>query len=527
MNVAVDNRKELLLACRLAKQQLIRESRNNFRKFVTCTKSDYEVNWHHALLCHYLDLLATRDITKLMVFMPPQHGKSQLVSRHFPAFMLGKDPSLKIVGVSYAANLATSFNRSVQRIIDSEEYNKVFPLTRLNSKNVVTAANGNFLRNADIFEVVDNIGSYKSVGVGGPLTGAPADIGIIDDPVKDSVEAKSAIVQQRNWEWYNDVYLTRLHNDSRQLLTMTRWDENDLAGKILKYDGAENWTILSLPALKEDESNPEDPREVGEALWEEKHSKESILKVRNQSKRTFVALYQQKPRQVSSGGEFFYNFSYSKHVGSVKLIRGYPIHLTFDFNSKPYMTMLLIQVIKSEIGFNIQVFKEYTLKHPRNTTQALCEEFIEHYGDLNPDIFYYGDAMGEKRIEGKGDEKRFDDVRKYLRRFLTDASKRTMGYNVSIIKRKEFVNSVLSNTIEGTDILDPITNIFLSIDESCSETIADFENLLEDKDGEKWKQKISDPDNPQIQYEKHGHTSDALEYLLSYLFKDIILKPRR
>lgn len=483
--------------------------------FVLYTMPNYKVNWHHELLSKYLDRFARKEIKKLMVFMPPQHGKSQLVSRHFPAFLLGKNPDYKIIGISYAADLATSFNRAVQRIIELNEYCDVFPETTLNSKNIKTDSKAGFLRNADIFEVVNHLGSYKSVGIGGALTGNPADIGIIDDPVKDQAEAKSVTIQQRNWDWYNDVYSTRLHNDSQTLLTMTRWDENDLAGKILKAEPGE-WTILSLPGIKEDNSNPEDPRKVGEALWEEKHSKEKILKVRNQSKRTYLALYQQKPKQVASGGEYFFNFQYTKHVTEVKFIKGLPIHLTFDFNSKPYMTLVLIQVLRLEAGYQIRVFKEYCLRHPRNHTQALCEHFIEDFGHLNPDIFYYGDAMGERRIEGKGDEKRFDDVRKYLKKLLSPHSKRTKGYNISVIKRKEFMNKLLYGYDDNMII----------IDESCTETIADFENLLEDKDGGKWTPKVTDQDNSLLQYEKHGHTSDAIEYQISYIYKDEILKPK-
>ena len=123
----------------------------------------------------------------MMVFMPPQHGKSELTSRRLPAYLLGINPKLKIVGCSYSADLSRSFNRDVQRIMDDECYIDVFPNSRLNSSNIRTSAKGNYLRNADIFEIVENVGFYKSVGVGGSLTGTPVDIGIIDDPVKDVV----------------------------------------------------------------------------------------------------------------------------------------------------------------------------------------------------------------------------------------------------------------------------------------------------------------------------------------------------
>lgn len=122
--------------------------------FVLYNKEGYQANWHHVLLCKYLDDFVSGKIKRLMVFMPPQHGKSELVSRNLPAFILGKNPRTKIVLASYSSDLASSFNRDCQRIIDSETYKDVFPETKLNSSNIVTVAKGNWLRNSDIFETV-------------------------------------------------------------------------------------------------------------------------------------------------------------------------------------------------------------------------------------------------------------------------------------------------------------------------------------------------------------------------------------
>jgi hypothetical protein len=260
---------------------------------------EYDANWHHALLCEYLDKVAKGEIKKLMVFMPPQHGKSQLVSRHFPAYLLGKNPTLKIVGSSYSADLSTQFNRAVQRIIDSERYHDVFPKTRLNSSNVVTASKGTALRNADIFEVLDYFGFYKSVGVGGSLTGTPADVAIIDDPVKDAVQATSPIYQSRVLEWYEQVLDTRLHNESKIILTMTRWDKGDLAGRLLAKEN--DWEVLTLEGIRDRVEHPNDPRKVGEALWEKRHSLARLQEKKRKSERTFIALYQQRPDRTAKG----------------------------------------------------------------------------------------------------------------------------------------------------------------------------------------------------------------------------------
>ena len=222
----------------------------------------------------------------------PTHN-SEIVSRNFPAWALGKNPDLKIVGCSYSANLAEQFSRSIQRTIDSREYQSIFPETYLNGSNNKSVRG--YLRNVDLFETVGHSGFYKVVGVGGSLTGTPVDIAIIDDPVKDAQEANSTTYRQRVWDWYNSVLTTRLHNDSKQLFIMTRWHEDDLAGRILRTEQDE-WTVLSIPAICEEEGdNGMSCRQIGEALWESRHSLEKMTKYKNRAPREFTALYQQHP----------------------------------------------------------------------------------------------------------------------------------------------------------------------------------------------------------------------------------------
>lgn len=266
------------------------------------TKPDYQINWHHSTLMKKLQLFAQGKIKKMMVFMPPQHGKSELTSRRLPAYILGINPNAKIAGCSYAADLSRSFNRDVQRIIEDETFCGIFPDTRLNSSNVKSSAKGSYLRNADIFEVVGHSGFYKSVGVGGSLTGTPVDIGLIDDPVKDVVEANSATYRARVWDWFTGVFLTRLHNNSQILITQTRWHEDDLSGRILKSKQAHEWQVLTLPGILDTaDKHQDDPRAIGEALWPERHSLKKLLDFRDASPRLFQAMYQQDPRPFEGG----------------------------------------------------------------------------------------------------------------------------------------------------------------------------------------------------------------------------------
>lgn len=279
----------------LERMLLRMDAPHDFRKFIPYINSNYTGQWFHKYIADCCQQLFEGVIQNLMVFMPPQHGKSEIISRNFPAWALGRNPDLKIVGTSYSANLAEQFSRSIQRIMDSKEYHDIFPDTFLNGSNVRTDTRG-YLRNVDIFETVGHKGFYKAVGVGGSLTGTPVDIAIIDDPVKDAMEAYSVTYRERVWDWYTSVLLTRLHNQSRQLFIMTRWHDDDLAGRILKKE-PERWTVLRIPAIREtvNDGNAFDVRAEGEALWPERHSLARLEDVRRRSPRFFSALYQQRP----------------------------------------------------------------------------------------------------------------------------------------------------------------------------------------------------------------------------------------
>lgn len=266
----------------------------DFSCFLGYMNTNYRLEWFHRVVAQHCQMLFEGKIKNLMVFMPPQHGKSEIISRMFPAWALGRNPELKIAGCSYSIDLASQFSRSIQRCIDSPEYQSIFPETYLNGSNVRTDTKG-YLRNVDIFETVGHRGFYKAVGVGGGLTGTPVDIAIIDDPVKDAIEAQSPTYRERVWDWYNTVLTTRLHNDSRQLFIMTRWHEDDLAGRLLKAEpGA--WHVITIPAICEVENdNGLSTRQIGDALWPWKHSLKKLLTQKQRAPREFNALYQQRP----------------------------------------------------------------------------------------------------------------------------------------------------------------------------------------------------------------------------------------
>lgn len=279
----------------LRREQYRRAGHDNLLRFIMYIKSDYRPAWHHRLICSTLDnFINDPTQQRLMLFVPPQHGKSEIASRCLPAYVLGRNPNMKIAACSYSIDLARLFNREVQRYMVSKEYADIFPDTQLNSKNVATDARQNWLRNSEEFEVVNHRGSYKAVGVMGGLSGRTVDLAIIDDPVKDAMEANSATYRNRVWEWYLNVLETRLHNNSKVILIMTRWHEDDLAGRLLARQ-PDKWQVIKIPAIKEAGGYPGDPRQVGEPLWPQKHSLKKLMDLRALSERTFNSLYQQNP----------------------------------------------------------------------------------------------------------------------------------------------------------------------------------------------------------------------------------------
>jgi len=289
-----------------AKQELVKRakielSRRNLIDFTFYLNPSYETKWFHLCIANELDKVQRRETKKLMLFVPPQHGKSELSSRNFPAFCLGRNPNEKIAIVSYSSTIAEGFGKAVQRKIEEHKYRELFPNTLLSGGRDGISKTNSF------FEIQRHNGYVISVGRGGSLTSKSVDIGIVDDPLKDRQEAQSLTVRENLWSWFTDVFETRLHNESVQVLIQTRWHEDDLAGRLLLRDGKyskdnpNGWVVIKFPAIREKDINNYDPRNEGEALWHERHSLEKLERVRDTSPLTFNSLYQQDPKPSVEG----------------------------------------------------------------------------------------------------------------------------------------------------------------------------------------------------------------------------------
>lgn len=277
-------------------------SRQALVTFTLYTKPDYDVSWHHERVARSLDRVLRGECRRLMIFMPPQNGKSELVSRRFPAYAFGRNPDLRIILCSYAAALAQAMSRDAQAVMKTPEYQMLFPDTRL------AEGSDPEKRTQEQFEVVGHRGRFIATGVGGPIGGRTADIGILDDPIKNREEAESEVMREKLWEWYTSTFAARQFGSSGAIiLCQTRWHEDDLAGRLLRLarenPDADQWEVVSFPAVAETVTKG-DPREVGEALWPAKYPL-AELNARRASSGAYdwASIYQQRP--APSGGGLF------------------------------------------------------------------------------------------------------------------------------------------------------------------------------------------------------------------------------
>jgi len=296
-----------------ARELLVRRgARNRLLAFTQYTYPEYIPDPAHELIASTLDKVVSGEIKRLMIFAPPQSGKSELFSVRLPAYWLGKRPNDPVILSSYAASLAESKSRQVRNIIESHEYNLLFgryarrttpPIeTRRDSR----AVNHFYLNNP-------YRGSMLAVGVGGPITGHGALLGIIDDPHENWEQAQSRTYRERAWDWYRTTFRTRIWEGGAIILGMTRWHQLDLAGMLLAEQASE-WTVLRLSAIAETQeerdmnnvyiglkAGVDDPlgREAGQPLTPSRFSRQALDELRRDvGSLAWTAEYQGVPRSA-------------------------------------------------------------------------------------------------------------------------------------------------------------------------------------------------------------------------------------
>lgn len=294
------NNPELLVMAAARKRLL------NFARYIW---PDMSIVEFHRNYYRVLDLFAHGKIKKLIIQAPPQHGKSQGSSRFLPSFIFGLNPNKLVCIGSYSATMAQDFNRDVQKIMDNERYARLFPQTFLYGSNGAVSTQ-TYLRNSSTFEIVNHKGSLRVVGRGGALTGKTVDVMILDDVYKDYAEGNSPIVRDAAWKWYTTVVRTRLHNDSQQLIVFTRWNKDDIIGRLEKskekiidvknWADLDNipsgaWVRINYEAIKTGEPSEIDQRAEDTALWPARHSLAALKEQRALDPVQFQCLHQGNP----------------------------------------------------------------------------------------------------------------------------------------------------------------------------------------------------------------------------------------
>jgi phage terminase large subunit-like protein len=307
----------------------------DFLSFCKHVDAKHPVDARHVqVLAHKLEQVAKyilsggkEGISRLMVFMPPRYWKSQTASRKFPAWLMGKNPDLRIIMTSYNADLASKHSKAVRDLITSEEYSQVFGALASTNDPVMLDPES---KASAAWEIAERNGGMLAAGVGGGITGFGANLFIIDDPVKGRKEASSETLRRDNYEWYRSTAYTRLEDHAAIIVIMTRWDVEDLSGELLKAmvsdPEADQWDVVFMPAVALDANQYPRTRDEfvenllrgvyvpmggdqlgrvpGEPLWERKHDGDMLKALAvNMDDFEFQAQYQQMPRLAQ--GNFF------------------------------------------------------------------------------------------------------------------------------------------------------------------------------------------------------------------------------
>ncbi len=254
------------------------KSTSSFLDFVTAIWSEFISGDHHAKMAKAFDDIASGKLKRLIINMPPRHTKSEFASHLFPAYLLGKNPKLKIIEATHTADLAINFGRKVRDLIDSEEYNQLFPETELKADS---RSAGKWLTNKG--------GEYYAAGTGGALAGRGADLFIIDDPHSEQ-DAMSDKALDEAYEWFMTGPRQRLQPGGAIVIVMTRWSKKDLTGRLIKKmaqeKGADQWEVIEFPAILPS----------GNPLWANFWSKDELESIKaSVSPSKWAAQYMQRP----------------------------------------------------------------------------------------------------------------------------------------------------------------------------------------------------------------------------------------
>ena len=319
--------------------------------FSIITNRKYKPNWHHEIISEKLEAIERGELKRLMIFMPPRSGKSQLATINFPAWYLGRNPDKEIITVSYSGDLAIDFGSKTRDLISNEIYQMIFEVSLKEDEK----SKGKWMTKQG--------GSYISAGVGGAITGRGADCLILDDPIKNKEEAESEVYRNKIYDFFTSTAYTRLNPQGAIIIILTRWHLDDLAGRLLTQNKGE-WEIIEFPAIATED---EEYRKKGEPLWPSRYSLEDLNNIKKAiGGYDWACLYQQKP-VLTENQEFRPHWIKYRTLTEIK-----------QFETKNYLTI--------DTAISQRASADYT---------GICRNFIDKENNWNL-------KTGRYKIDPKG-----------------------------------------------------------------------------------------------------------------------------
>jgi predicted phage terminase large subunit-like protein len=351
---------------------------NDLACYAVATHPNFELAHHTRAIIDKLEAVERGEIKRLMIFLPPRHGKSMLTSEIFPTWYLGRHPDRYVVGASYSMDLATDFGRKVRNAIADPLHTAVFPKCKLSDDS----------GGQQKFNTTAN-GAYFAVGRGSGLTGRGAHLLLLDDLLKDRAEADSEVIRKGLHEWYSHVAYTRLMPDAAIVNIQTRWHEDDLGGRQLR-EHPDEWTVLNLPAIAEQD---EPFRKVGEALWPQWYPLATLEKIRTViGSAAFISLYQQRP-SAASGAVFQRSWwrMYAEPPADVKRIV-FSLDTAFKTGAENDWTVCSVWGVTVNGFYLLHVWRQ------RVELPDLKRKLIELAADWNPNVILIEDAASGQSL---------------------------------------------------------------------------------------------------------------------------------
>lgn len=333
----------------------------------------------------------------LAISMPPQHGKSQLITRFTPTWFLGNWPRKACIVCGYGSGFAQDWGRTIR--------NDIARNPNLGIQLAADSAAANRWH-------TERGGSLLTAGVNAGITGKPGKLVIVDDPIKNWEEAASPTYRERNWKWWQTSVQTRLHKDSVVIVVMTRWHDDDLIGRLLnpEYGDPDQWREIRLPAIWDQDKPDLIGRSRGQALFPVLHDEEKLERTKKASDpETWHSLYQQTPMNKTGIGAAYHSYDDELNVGETFRDPTLPLVWTLDFNVDPFCSVVLqhqklktaTTILNNETLDKIDVLFEMSI--PNSNTDEACQEFHDRvmskgwYTGRPIRLHIYGDVSGNQR----------------------------------------------------------------------------------------------------------------------------------